>query len=53
MEFTLTEHDGGTLLRVAESGYDALSVPCDTTRNAAGWEQEPEAAKQRSERVRA
>jgi uncharacterized protein YndB with AHSA1/START domain len=53
VEFTLTEQDGGTLLRVVESGYDALTVPCDTTRNVEGWERELRAAKQRSERVRA
>lgn len=52
VEFTLTEQGGGTLLRVVESGYDALSVPCDTARNVEGWEQELRAAKQRVERVR-
>lgn len=51
VEFTLTEQDGGTLLRVVESGYDALTVPCDTAGNIEGWEQELRAAKQRAERV--
>ena len=51
VEFTLTEQDGGTLLRVVESGYDALTVPCDTAGSIEGWEQELRAAKRRAERV--
>lgn len=51
VEFTLTEQDGGTLLRVVESGYDALTVPCDTAGSIEGWEQELRAAKQRAQRV--
>jgi uncharacterized protein YndB with AHSA1/START domain len=42
VEFTLTVHDEGTLLRVVETGFDSLSLPEDerataSEENTQGW----------------
>jgi uncharacterized protein YndB with AHSA1/START domain len=48
VEFTLTPHDGGTRLRVVESGFTRLDRPADRQewhreRNVDGWRQVLEA----------
>jgi uncharacterized protein YndB with AHSA1/START domain len=56
VEFWLTEKDGGTLVRVAESGFASLAVT-DEVRdgsiegNTKGWAQQCELLRTRSERV--
>jgi hypothetical protein len=56
VEFWLSEHDGGTLVRVAESGFASLAVT-DEVRdssfkgNTEGWAQQCELLRTRSERV--
>jgi uncharacterized protein YndB with AHSA1/START domain len=56
LEFFLTEQDGGTLLRVVESGFASLAVPPEERAsqledNTAGWEFQLGAAKRDTERV--
>jgi uncharacterized protein YndB with AHSA1/START domain len=57
VEFFLTEQDGGTLLRVVESGF-TLAVPVDQRAEAVegnikGWETQLDHAKQVTERASA
>jgi uncharacterized protein YndB with AHSA1/START domain len=47
----LTERDGGTLLRVVESGFARLADRSERDGNAKGWEQQLEPVKRRAERV--
>ncbi|MDN4074367.1 MULTISPECIES: SRPBCC domain-containing protein [Fictibacillus] len=54
VEFTLTEKDGGTLLKVVESGFSKLSVSELEQRkflqgNVSGWLQQLEVLKKRAE----
>jgi uncharacterized protein YndB with AHSA1/START domain len=54
VEFTLTEEDGGTRLRVVESGFEALAGSEDLRRkavqdNTGGWPQVLDAFKNRVE----
>jgi len=58
VEFFLTEQDGGTLLRVLESGFATLPVPTERRaaaieENTEGWEQQLGYAKRDAERVSA
>jgi len=57
VEFFLTEQDGGTRLRVVESGFAALYRPAERQAwiddNTAGWEMQLGVAKRDAERVRA
>jgi len=57
VEFFLTEHGGGTLLRVVESGYASLQVPPDSRtaaieENNEGWKIQLGFAKRDAERSR-
>jgi uncharacterized protein YndB with AHSA1/START domain len=54
VEFTLTPEDGGTRLRVVESGFAALEASDDTRRgawkeNTDGWVEVMDAFKKRAE----
>ncbi|MFJ8236002.1 SRPBCC domain-containing protein [Ureibacillus sp. NPDC094379] len=54
VEFMLTTKDGGTLLRVVESGFSTLVVPEEEQRkyfngNVHGWEQQLEVLRKRAE----
>jgi uncharacterized protein YndB with AHSA1/START domain len=56
VEFFLTEQDGGTLLRVVESGFASLDVPAEARAtqlegNTEGWEFQLAVAKRDTERV--
>lgn len=56
VEFWLTEKDGGTLVRVAESGFSSLAVADEVGNgsfegNTKGWAQQCELLRTRSERV--
>jgi uncharacterized protein YndB with AHSA1/START domain len=58
VEFVLAERDGGTLLRVVESGFASLAMPAERRReqfegNVKGWEMQLGVAKGVTERVRA
>lgn len=55
MEFFLTEHNGGTLLRAVESGFAALYPPAErhaaaVEDNIGGWEMMLGVAKRDAER---
>lgn len=55
VEFFLSETDGGTLLRVVESGFTNLAGSAhepDVEGDARGWEMQLGVAKQHAERVR-
>ncbi|AXI10400.1 polyketide cyclase [Oceanobacillus zhaokaii] len=54
VEFTLIEKDGGTLLRVVESGFSSIAVPEKEqhkffNENVKGWEQQLEVLRKRAE----
>lgn len=54
VEFTLTSKDGGTLLRVVESGFSHLVGPEQERRkffdgNVHGWEMQMEVLRKRAE----
>jgi len=54
VEFMLTSKDGGTLLRVIESGFSSLSVSEEKQRefyngNVQGWQQQLEVLRKRAE----
>src|SRR6266571_2861451 len=51
IDFWLSERDGGTLLRVVESGFARLADPGARGGNAEGWEQQLVILKRRAERV--
>jgi uncharacterized protein YndB with AHSA1/START domain len=57
VEFWLSERDGGTLLRVAESGFTSLTLSGEERErsvngNIDGWRQQCDIIKSRAERVR-
>ncbi|AYY13906.1 serine/threonine-protein kinase BRI1-like 1 [Actinobacteria bacterium YIM 96077] len=54
VEFWLSEHDGGTLLRVVESGFASLAVPDEARErsvngNIEGWVEQLTAIQKRAE----
>ncbi len=51
IDFWLSERDGGTLLRVVESGFARQAHPGARGGNAEGWEQQLVILKRRAERV--
>lgn len=58
VEFFLTEHGGGTLLRVVESGFASLDIPAERRAaaiegNIEGWQLQLGFAKREAERIRA
>ncbi|MCB5906848.1 SRPBCC family protein [Streptomyces pinistramenti] len=58
VEFALTPEDGGTRLRVVESGFDALDIPEERTgasyeSHAEGWSGQAENIRQYAERLAA
>ena len=58
VEFFLTEHDGGTLLRVVESGFASLAMTAEARAAALqdtieGWQLQLWFAKRDAERIRA
>jgi uncharacterized protein YndB with AHSA1/START domain len=55
VEFTLSEHESGTLLRVVETGFDSLNVPEEerakaSQENTEGWTSELAELKEYAER---
>ena len=58
VEFYLTERDGGTLLRVVESGFASLAMTAEARAaavedNIEGWRMQLGFAKRDAERIRA
>jgi uncharacterized protein YndB with AHSA1/START domain len=51
IDFWLSERDGGTLLRVVESGFAGVADASERDGNAKGWEEQLDILKRRAERV--